>query len=375
MHLQTFLLTSEFLLLLLIILGIGGAYTYSLLIYSITPKADRESSLCSTEPCSLIIPVHQCAKPLAEKLEQLNINSPTFIHEIIVVCDGDVENMSVIENFPSVRILTIPRSGKTAALNHAVQAAKHEVIVITDKDALFSCSSLQALLQAFSSPKVGGACGSLSIMNDNKMGQKTHWAFERNIKRYESDALGNLTAATGSMLAIRKEDWVPIPAGMADDLYIALLCKARGKQFIFIPEATCFTPPRSKDMRTSYLRQKRITGQSFATLWRFKALLLPRHGHYALLLIMHKVLRRFLPLLFLLFTATALFLATSSTYQAITGTTCVAILATGGFTCWYSSNAQTPHPLLNKVLWLFAVQAGFITGFFTWLCKKNDSMW
>lgn len=373
MHLQTFLLTFEFLLILFIILGICGTYAYSFLIYSIKPKTKSDGTLRPPKPCTLVIPVHNCAGPLVKKLDLLAINLPTFKHEIIVVCDGELKNMDVMKQFPSVRILQLPRSGKNAALNHAIQAAQNEIVVITDKDALFPCSSLDALLQAFSNPNVGGACGSLSISNDNKMGQQAHWNLERKIKFYESVALGNLTAATGSMLAVRKDTWEPIPVGMADDLYITLSCKARGKQFIFVPEATCFTPPRSKCMHTSYQRQKRITAQSFATLWKFKPLLLPRYGHYALLLIMHKVLRRFVPVMFILLTTIALLLAPSSMYQTILAAGCVAILLMGGFACWYSSNAS--HPLLKKISWLVAVQAGIITGFLNWLCKKNNCMW
>lgn len=375
MHLQTFLLTFEFLLIFFIILGICGTYAYSFLIYSITPKTKSNGSLRLPKPCSLVIPVHQCAKPLTKKLELLDINSPAFMHEVIVVCDGDVENLDVLNKFPSVRIITLSRAGKNAALNHAIQTALHKIVVITDKDALFPCSSLHALLQAFSNPNIGGACGSLSITNDNQMGQQSHWTLERKIKFYESVALGNLTAATGSMLAIRKDTWEPIPVGMADDLYIALSCKARGKQFIFVPEATCFTPPRSKCMHTSYHRQKRITAQSFATLWKFKPLLLPRYGHYAFLLIMHKVLRRFVPLMFLLLTTTALLLAPNSIYQSIIAVGCIAALLAGGFACWHSSTSSSLHPFLKKISWMVAIQAGIVTGFLNWLCKKNNCMW
>lgn len=375
MHLQTFLLAFELLLIFLMIIGICGAYAYSFLIYSITPKTKSAPPFRLPKPCSLVIPVHQCARPLARKLEMLDINSPTFMHEVIVVCDGDVRNMDVMNQFPSVQILTLLRSGKNTALNYAVHATQHEVVVITDKEALFPYSSLQALLQAFSNSSIGGACGSLSITNDNQMGQQAHWTLEGNIKRYESDTLGNLTAATGSMMAIRKDLWEPIPVGMADDLYITLLCKARGKQFIFVPEATCSTPPRSKNMHTSYLRQKRITAQSFATLWHFKTLLLPRYGHYAFLLTMHKVLRRFVPLLFLLLTATALLLAHQSIYQTILAVTCAVILTAGGFICWYSSKASAPHPFVKKIAWLFAIQTGIFLGFISWLCKKNNSIW
>lgn len=411
MDIQTILLIADAFGIGLLALGAFGPYVYAFAL-SRLPQARQGQGPVPGKPVSskqpsltVIIPVHENAAPVGRKLAQLlNDAAPattkstgTDAHateipemaspdvgipdpEVIVACDGPVENLDCLAPYRDrIHLLHLPRRGKNAALNAAAARAQGEILLITDREAGFDGSVPERIREYFALPDVGGVCGAIAIRNDHRTGQQSHWQAENFIKKTESDKLGNLTAATGCLLAIKASLWPDLPHNVADDLYLALHLKARKKRFLFADDLVAVVPPRTRNLRTAVTRQSRITAQSFATLARFAFLLRPRFpspGHFACMLLLHKVLRRLVLPLFFSLTLFALATIQLDTVQAVLALACTGgVLACTGIFVYCLCRVNTPHPLLGKIAWLYAVQLGICLGALRYLAGKSSSLW
>lgn len=371
-----FILTVDAFLFLMLLLGVFGPKMYSVFLKKcLQPTLLKAKNKKTLKTVSVIIPVHDSAEPLLSKIEKMNLPQPSII-EVIIACDGRVRELQKLEHFaPFVRILRFPRCGKNSTLNKAVSMANGEIIIISDRDAHILASGLQASINLLATSTVAGCCGMLRIVNDNRLGQNNHWKIENSIKEVESNILANLTAANGSALAILKESWVHIPDGMADDLFIALQLKKAGKPFVFLPEFIAETPPRSKSVMDTFKRQKRITSQSFTTLWYHRDLFSPKYTHFAIMLMLHKVVRRMVPFVFL---AIASFSAVTSQYsffQLLLAQFCFVIFSLCGASIILHKFKLNVFYLNSKIAWFASIQLGIIVGVFSFLKNKKTIIW
>lgn len=324
---------------------------------------------------SIIIPVHKSAAPLVQKLEAMALPGD-WIHEVIVACDGPVEELDKLNPFSKhITILKMPRRGKNPTLNEAAKHATGEVILISDREAALTPTALAGAATSFSSESIGGICGMLELKNDNSMGQQSHWNVENRIKSLESETLGNLTAATGSAMAILKECWTPIPPGGTDDLFIALSTKNKGQQFLFQPLFLATTPPRSKNFFDTFKRQQRITVRSYTTLFHNRQLLKPSQGHFAIMLFLHKILRRQVPLLFLTLTVFATVTMHTTAIQSLLAFTCLSISIVCAGCVGATVSGLTSANIIAKVAWLSAVQLGILSGTFKFIINQRTDTW
>jgi len=98
---------------------------------------------------SVIVPVFNGERYLAEALE--SIENQTYPHiEIIAVNDGSFDKtMSVIKSFPSVISLSQPHSGLSAALNNGIRNAKGHFFAFLDADDIWEKDKLSNQMKVF----------------------------------------------------------------------------------------------------------------------------------------------------------------------------------------------------------------------------------
>jgi len=289
-------------------------YTYVLfpaLIYLRGRFFPRPHQEAECEPvASILIAAHNEAHHIPAKLENLlSQDYPAEKLEIIVASDGSTdETNALVQNYAGrgVRLLALPRVGKAEALNAAVAAATGEVLVFSDANSLLVPGALRALLRPLADPAVGGVAGNQCYLPRGATslsadGERSYWNFDRALKQLESRA-GNVISATGSLYAIRRELFLPVPEGVTDDFITSTAVILQGSRLVFAPEAVTFEPI-APSSRLEFRRKLRISTRGLQAVLVRRALLNPlRYGFYAVQLFSHKVLRRLVafPLLVLL---------------------------------------------------------------------------
>lgn len=275
------------------------------------PYAESDDTPCVT----IVVAAHNEAAVIGAKLRNLlDLDYPPDRRELVVASDGSTDGTDGIAagfGAEGVRVLSLPRGGKAAALEAAVARSSGEILVFTDANSMFASDALRALVRPFADPSVGGVAGNqiytAGAEDATSTGERGHWDLDRRLKAAES-AAGNVIAATGAIYAIRRALFRPIPAGVNDDFYESLSVIASGSRLVFAPDAVA-TEPTSASREAEYRRKVRVLMRGLRCALSTPVLFDPRrHGFYSLQLLSHKVLMRTmaLPLVALAVSAPAL---------------------------------------------------------------------
>jgi cellulose synthase/poly-beta-1,6-N-acetylglucosamine synthase-like glycosyltransferase len=182
-----------------------------------TPTADG-----GAEPplVSLVIAAFDEEEVIEAKLANaLELDYPRERLEVIVASDGSGD--ATVERARAGGadvILDLPRGGKMAAQNAAVERARGEIVAFSDANSVWEPASLRALVAAFEDPRVGYAAGRVEFVDpagDNEEG--AYWRLENSIRELES-GLGGITAGNGAIYAVRRNAYRFLPASRSHDL-------------------------------------------------------------------------------------------------------------------------------------------------------------
>ena len=185
--------------------------------------------------------------------------------------------------------------GKAAAINAAVRAARHELLVFTDAHQRFEPGAIARLAMAFEDPQVGAASGRLELTgcaSHSPIGR--YWSYERWLRRCEA-TINSCVGATGAIWAIRRSLWSPLPASLIlDDVYTPMRVVLAGRRVAFVDDARA-TDLRTPDRSHEYRRKVRtLTGVLQLCCW-LPELLVPTRNPIWLQFMFHKLLRLLTP--------------------------------------------------------------------------------
>ncbi len=253
---------------------------------------------------NLIIAAHNEAASIGNRLENaLALDYPPAHFEVIVASDGSTDGTDgIVRRFADrgVRLLSLPRQGKAAALNAAVAASSGEVLVFSDANSMFDAGAIRALIRPLADPGVGGVAGDQRYLSaGNKLaddeGERCYWNYDRCLKRWQS-AAGSVTSATGAIYAIRRALFTGVPEGVTDDFAVSTSIVAQGLRLVFATDAIAYEPP-AKTVNDELARKVRIITRGLRGVVRQWALFNPfRYGFYSLQVFTHKLLRRLMAL-------------------------------------------------------------------------------
>jgi len=228
-------------------------------------------------PVTLVISVYNEEEVLRRKLENvLALDYPRDRLEIIVASDGSTDATTAIAREFAAQGVVLHHydrnRGKNAVLNDTVPRARGEIIVFTDANGMYRPDALRKLVAYFDNPDVGCVCGELIYVNysDNAIaeGYGTYWRFDQLQKRLES-RLHTLLGANGSIFAVRRSLYQPLPNSVCNDMVTPILISAAGHSVIYCPDAVS-TEAGSHDLADELRRRPRIIARGIIgvrTVW------------------------------------------------------------------------------------------------------------
>ncbi len=211
------------------------------------PKADF------AEPISVVMAAYNEGRVIAETLRALLDTEYKGAIELIVVDDGsrdntagEIERVAVVD--PRVRLMQQENRGKARALQRALSAARHGIIVFVDADTHFQRDTLPRLLEPFANERIGAVSGHAKVGNLRTFiarCQALEYTCGFNLDRRAYNRWNCITVVPGAISAIRKEA-IDQAGGLslqtlAEDTDLTLSLHKHRQQIVYVPGAIAWT--------------------------------------------------------------------------------------------------------------------------------------
>lgn len=278
---------------------------------------------------SLIVAAHDEEAVIERRVrDALALDYPRDRLELIVASDGSGDRtVDLARAAGADLVLDLPRGGKVAALNAAVERSTGAVLAFSDANSYWCRDALRVLVDRLAEPGVGYACGQLRLLapsGDNQEG--LYWRYEMAVRDLES-RLAGITAGNGAINVVRRDAYVFLEPDRGQDISLPFTLAKRGWLPVYEPRAVA--EERMAATIADELGRKR---RMMAGAWRTMlggGMLSPRGYRplYALEIVSHRLLRYASPILHLAVLATNLALLGSGWVYAATLGAQLAVLA------------------------------------------------
>jgi cellulose synthase/poly-beta-1,6-N-acetylglucosamine synthase-like glycosyltransferase len=251
---------------------------------------------------TLIVSAFNEAAVIAEKIRNsLALDYPREKIEIVVISDASDDGTDeIVGQFAAqgVRLLRMSdRGGKTLGLNAGVRAAKGEIVVFSDANAMYLPDAIRKMARNFADPAVGAVVGESTYADAEGGAQQSeslYWKYETGIKRLETQ-IGSTVGGDGAIYAIRRSLYRDMRADALSDFVNPMQIVQAGYRCIYEPEAQSIEEA-AEGFEKEFRRKVRIVNRAWRATWTLPALLNPlRFGWFSLELISHKLLRWLMP--------------------------------------------------------------------------------
>ena len=235
-----------FLFWLSVLLILYSYFGYPLSVWVLSRFKKVETPTAEYEPTvTLLIAAYNEAAAIRIKLENaLALDYPKEKLQILVTNDGsDDGTVEIVRSFAEQGVEMVSgaeRQGKIMALKRGVEAARGEILVMSDATNAYSPNTIRALVAPFADPSVGIASGAKFIpKGDGALGSSEglYWKYESWLKKQETK-LGNCINVTGEIYAVRKALFgAPPDTIINDDFYTMMNILKQGYRVVYTPEA------------------------------------------------------------------------------------------------------------------------------------------
>jgi poly-beta-1,6-N-acetyl-D-glucosamine synthase len=253
---------------------------------------------------TIVIAAYNEETVIKKKLENsVVLNYPEDQLKILVASDGSSDKTNdIVQKFanehPQVSLLTLPRGGKSSAINVAIKKVESEIVVFSDANTEYHLDAIIRLVEPFFNPEIGSVCGSLIYRNPNNLisgeGESFYWRYETALKKLESN-LGYVAGANGAIYAIRRDLIDPLPSNtINDDFLISMRIVQKGYKSIYEEKAKAYedVAPNTKSEFKRHIRDGAGHYIAICQLWR---LLNPFLGISSLIYWSHRIFRWMAP--------------------------------------------------------------------------------
>jgi cellulose synthase/poly-beta-1,6-N-acetylglucosamine synthase-like glycosyltransferase/peptidoglycan/xylan/chitin deacetylase (PgdA/CDA1 family)/spore germination protein YaaH len=232
-------------------------------------------------PISIVIAAYNEGKVIAGTLRSLLSTDYKGELEIIVVDDGsrdetaaEVERVADVD--PRVRLLRQENHGKARALQRALAAVRHGIIVFVDADTHFQTDTLSSLLDPFGDETIGAVSGHAKVGNLRTFiarCQSLEYTCGFNLDRRAYTRWNCITVVPGAISAIRKEA-IDRAGGLslqtlAEDTDLTLALHKDRQRIVYVPQAIAWTEA-PESVRTLARQRFRWAYGTLQCLWKHR---------------------------------------------------------------------------------------------------------
>jgi cellulose synthase/poly-beta-1,6-N-acetylglucosamine synthase-like glycosyltransferase/peptidoglycan/xylan/chitin deacetylase (PgdA/CDA1 family) len=238
-------------------------------------------------PVSILVPAHDEAAGIARAVRSLAESDYDGELEVIVVDDGSRDGTAAIVEglgLPAVRALRQTSAGKAAALNRALAASRHEIVVTVDADTVFERGTLALLVQRFRDPRVGAISGNTKVGNRRGLvgrWQHIEYVMGFNLDRRMYEVLGSTPTVPGAIGAFRRRALADVGgvsgATLAEDTDVTLDVGRASWRVVYEHRARAWTEAPST-LRGLYRQRSRWAYGTIQSMWKHRRALLARGG-------------------------------------------------------------------------------------------------
>jgi cellulose synthase/poly-beta-1,6-N-acetylglucosamine synthase-like glycosyltransferase len=251
---------------------------------------------------SLVIPAHDEELVIERKLANARaLDYPSELLEVIVASDGSSDQTAGLARSAGAdQVLELPRGGKVAALNEAVQRATGAILAFSDANSYWRADALRRLVDRFADQRVGYACGQVRFEGGEGGNQEgLYWRYEMAVRSMET-RLAGITAGNGGIYAVRREAYIELDPSRGQDIGFPFELTKRGWRAVYEPTAIA-EEKMAPTVEGEFRRKRRMMSGLWDVMLRW-GMLDPRgYGPaYALEIYSHRLLRYLTPWLHLI---------------------------------------------------------------------------
>jgi cellulose synthase/poly-beta-1,6-N-acetylglucosamine synthase-like glycosyltransferase len=320
---------------------------------------------------SLIVAAHDEEESIVGWVRStLAFDYPRERLEVVVVSDGSTDRtLEWATKAGADLVLEVPRGGKVAALNAAVERARGDVLAFSDANSIWEPVALKRVVARLGEPGVGYVCGRLRLEGDGGENQEgLYWRYEMAVRALES-RLAGVTAGNGAINAVRREAYIALEPTRGQDISLPYELTKRGWRAVFEPGAVA-TEPMAATLGSEFRRKRRMLTGAWATMLRH-GMLSPR-GYppaYAFEILSHRALRYAAPILHLIALAANLALLGSGPIYTIALAAQLALVAAAALA------PLVPLRPLRIARYYVAVTAASAAGLWDYLRRGVPRTW
>jgi cellulose synthase/poly-beta-1,6-N-acetylglucosamine synthase-like glycosyltransferase len=251
---------------------------------------------------SLLIPAHDEELVIERKVaNSRSLAYPPERLEVIVASDGSSDRtVELARSAGADQVLNLPRGGKVAALNRAVQGATGEILAFSDANSYWRPDALRRLIGRFGDERVGYACGQVRFEGgEGGNHEGLYWRYEMAVRSMET-RLAGITAGNGGIYAVRRDAYIELDPSRGQDIGFPFELTKRGWRAVYEPEAVA-EEKMAPTVEGEFRRKRRMMWGLWDVMLRW-GMLDPRgYGPaYALEIYSHRLLRYLTPWLHLI---------------------------------------------------------------------------
>jgi len=249
---------------------------------------------------TLVIAAYNEEEVIAKKIQNsLELDYPDEHLDIVVFSDASSDNTDrIIRSYEDagVRLERIEgRVGKTECQNRVTENLDSDIVVFSDADSMYESDAIKKLVAKFTDG-VGCVVGELRYKKYGVDAESSYRTFEKLIKRLEAK-VSSTAGGNGSMYAVKRDSYVPLPAYQISDFAEPLAIVQRGERIEYAAEARAWENT-GETVESEMNRRIRIATRSWHTFFDYLSLLNPvRYPLFSFELLSHWVFRWLSPVL------------------------------------------------------------------------------
>ncbi len=249
---------------------------------------------------SFIVAAYNEEECIEKKIQNcFSLIYPSTLLEFIFITDGSTDKTPLlVAKYPQINLLhEANRSGKSAAINRAVEYAKNDILIFNDANTFLNSDAILKLTRHYKDDKIGGVSGEKKVLQLKENQHQTtnneglYWKYESFLKQIDSDFY-SVVGAAGELFSVRKKLYEPVqPNVILDDFVISMQVAQKGYRILYEKNA-CASELPSASITDEQKRKVRIAAGGFQAIVMLKSMFrFWKHPRLFFLYFSHRVLR------------------------------------------------------------------------------------